>query len=150
MQKKTKLADRITKLRGLTDRLQGDAARLLGVAQQTLSSWETGRSEPGAEDLGKLADLYNVTADYLIGRYDHPHGLAAGSFLIDLDVVDAFRSPEPLPPEIEDPLTGWAVSIPTRFRIVGPTEYARLAAEMGQLIARKAQTRRQHPRRRTP
>lgn len=46
------------------------AAQLLGVSQPTLSSWEAGRKSPTIENLKKMADLYDVTTDYLLGRTD--------------------------------------------------------------------------------
>lgn len=44
------------------------AARLLGVSQPTLSSWEAGRKSPTLDNLEKMAELYGVTTDYLLGR----------------------------------------------------------------------------------
>lgn len=47
-----------------------EAAELLGISQPTLSAWETGNKAPSVEGLGKMADLYGVTTDYLLGRTD--------------------------------------------------------------------------------
>lgn len=44
-----------------------DAAKMLGVSQPTLSSWESERKSPSLEMLVKLAELYGVTTDYLLG-----------------------------------------------------------------------------------
>jgi len=44
------------------------AAQMLGVSQPTLSSWEAGRKSPALDNLEKMADLYGVTTDYLLGR----------------------------------------------------------------------------------
>lgn len=44
------------------------AAQMLGVSQPTLSSWESGRKSPTLENLERMAELYNVTTDYLLGR----------------------------------------------------------------------------------
>ena len=44
------------------------AAKMLGVSQPTLSSWEAGRKSPTIDNLAKMADLYGVTTDYLLGR----------------------------------------------------------------------------------
>ncbi|MDO5123127.1 MAG: helix-turn-helix domain-containing protein [Eubacteriales bacterium] len=44
------------------------AAKLLGVSQPTLSSWEAGRKSPTLDNLEKMAELYDVTTDYLLGR----------------------------------------------------------------------------------
>lgn len=46
----------------------------LGVAQSTIANWEGGRREPNHETLVKLADFFQVTVDYLMGRSDDPQG----------------------------------------------------------------------------
>lgn len=45
-----------------------ETAVKLGVSQPTLSAWENERKAPGIESLEKMADLYGVTTDYLLGR----------------------------------------------------------------------------------
>ena len=47
-----------------------EAAELLGISQPTLSAWETGNKAPSVEGLEKMADLYGVTTDFLLGRTD--------------------------------------------------------------------------------
>lgn len=46
-----------------------DVAKILGVAQPTVSAWEGGRKEPNIETIAKLAELYGVSIEYLLG-YD--------------------------------------------------------------------------------
>lgn len=48
-----------------------EAAELLGISQPTLSAWETGNKAPSVEGLEKMADLYGVTTDFLLGRTDN-------------------------------------------------------------------------------
>lgn len=50
-----------------------EAAELLGISQPTLSAWETGNKSPSVEGLEKMADLYGVTTDFLLGRTDSQH-----------------------------------------------------------------------------
>ena len=40
----------------------------VGVAASIVSRWESGLKVPSRENLAKLADLYGVTIDYLMGR----------------------------------------------------------------------------------
>lgn len=47
---------------------QVEASKLFGVAQSTLSGWETGKTQIDYENLIKIADYYKVTLDYLLGR----------------------------------------------------------------------------------
>lgn len=41
---------------------------LCGYSKQAASQWETDEREPAYDDLLKLADLFGVTTDYLLGR----------------------------------------------------------------------------------
>ena len=47
---------------------QSALAKIIGVAQQTIGSWETGRTSPDTEMLKKLADYFGVSIDYLLGK----------------------------------------------------------------------------------
>ena len=44
----------------------------LNTTQNTISRYETGEREPGIDELIKIADYFNVSVDYLIGRTDKP------------------------------------------------------------------------------
>ena len=45
-----------------------EAAKLLEVSQPTLSSWESDRKSPTLDNLIKMAKLYNVPTDFLLGN----------------------------------------------------------------------------------
>lgn len=47
-----------------------DMADKLGVSQPTLSAWESERKAAPIEAIIKMADIYGVTVDYLLGRDD--------------------------------------------------------------------------------
>lgn len=59
---------RIKELRKEKGLRQSELATTLHVSQQAVGSWETGRTVPGADTLNVLADYFNVTTDYLLGR----------------------------------------------------------------------------------
>ena len=44
----------------------------LNTTQNTISRYETGEREPGIDELIKIADFFNVSVDYLIGRTENP------------------------------------------------------------------------------
>ena len=46
------------------------AAKLMGVGQSSISSYESNEREPTASVLLKMADAYHVSMDYLLGRTD--------------------------------------------------------------------------------
>ena len=63
-------ATRLKKLRFEKDITQAEFAKVIGVSQQTVASWEVGRTEPANEALKNIADYFNVSTDYLLGRED--------------------------------------------------------------------------------
>ena len=58
----------IRNLREDKDLKQKDLAEMLNVSQNTYSQYETGVIELTASTLVKLADFYDVSVDYLLGR----------------------------------------------------------------------------------
>ncbi len=54
------------------DMKQQEVADYLGIAQTVYSRYERGFQTIPVEHLLKLADLYNVSTDYLLGRTDNP------------------------------------------------------------------------------
>ena len=59
---------RIHALREDMDLRQIDVAEATGIDQKTLSNYETGKTLPDADGLVRLADFFNVSIDYLVGR----------------------------------------------------------------------------------
>ncbi len=55
----------LRKKKGLT---QIELAKMVNVQQTTVSKWEVGRAVPDYPVLLKLAELYGVSVDYLLGR----------------------------------------------------------------------------------
>lgn len=47
---------------------QSKLANGIGVNQSTVCNWLNGKKEPSIESLWKLADYFDVSVDYLIGR----------------------------------------------------------------------------------
>lgn len=52
------------KAKGLT---QVEVSRIIGISQNGYSDWETGKNRVDARSLGRLAELYGVTVNYLLG-----------------------------------------------------------------------------------
>lgn len=44
----------------------------LNTNQNTISRYETGEREPGIHELIQIADYFDVSLDYLLGRTDNP------------------------------------------------------------------------------
>lgn len=61
------LGQRIYELRTAFGWSQVELAKRLGVAKQTASNWENDNIQPSIDMLVRLAKLFNVTTDYLLG-----------------------------------------------------------------------------------
>lgn len=61
---------RIIELRKENGMTQTDLANLIGISRSALSLYEIEKREPDIKILDKLASLFNVQVDYLIGRSD--------------------------------------------------------------------------------
>lgn len=55
-------------LRTLNNIKQADLAKTIGVSASTIGMYEQGRREPDFDILQKIADYFNVSIDYLIGK----------------------------------------------------------------------------------
>jgi len=63
---------RISYLRESHQMTQTELARRLGITRASLSHYETGRRVPDFDTLSKMADLFDVSVDYIIGRTEKP------------------------------------------------------------------------------
>lgn len=61
---------RIRDLREDRDMSQKQIAQMLGMSQTGYSKYETGENDIPTAVLIKLADFYNTSVDYLLGRTD--------------------------------------------------------------------------------
>ncbi len=63
---------RIRDLREDRDLNQTTVAKMLGMSQTGYSKYETGENDVPTDILIKLADFYDVSVDYLLGRTKNP------------------------------------------------------------------------------
>ena len=65
----TTLAVRITAARSAQypSVSQRELARRLGMSPAAVNLWEKGKTEPGAENIARIAQLFGVTTDWLLG-----------------------------------------------------------------------------------
>ena len=64
------LSERMRTLRKSNGWNQEKTAQLRGIRVRSYRRYELGEREPGVMILWKLADLYGVSIDYLVGRSD--------------------------------------------------------------------------------
>jgi transcriptional regulator with XRE-family HTH domain len=64
--KKLPIHERIKELRKIHDWTQSNLAEKLGVENKMISYYENKKSIPNAETLVKIAEIFNVSIDYLL------------------------------------------------------------------------------------
>jgi putative transcriptional regulator len=61
-------SERLKNLRKEAGFTQVDVASKLGISQPAYASWERGVKKPTQENLVKIAQIFNVSIDYLVGN----------------------------------------------------------------------------------
>ena len=82
-------AKKMIELRKQQNLSQQDLADRLGVSRQAISRWETGAVQPLADSVKSLAQVFQVSTDYLLND--------------DLDTPTPPHSPQPAPTPQEEP-----------------------------------------------
>ena len=62
--------ERIKELREEKGLTQAQLGKELMLNQNTISDYENGKLEPSVQTIIKLCDIFDITADYLLGRKD--------------------------------------------------------------------------------
>ena len=64
------IADRLRKMRLQKDMNQKSVALYIPISEDSVSAYERGIRQPSLDTLSKIADLYQTSTDYLLGRTD--------------------------------------------------------------------------------
>lgn len=90
------LGQRINELRMAVGWNQVELAKRLCIAKQTVSNWENENIQPSIEMLVRLAKLFGVTTDYLLGLEEIPRLSVEGlpnSVVMHISLlIDDYRS----------------------------------------------------------
>ncbi|WP_019205473.1 helix-turn-helix domain-containing protein [Limosilactobacillus ingluviei] len=78
---------------------QTELGKLIHVSQQTVTAWENNKAEPTSSAVVQLAEVFNVSTDYLLGRpekhKEDNSGLSENqklvAYSIDPDISDEER-----------------------------------------------------------
>ena len=73
------LPKRFSELREQHNLTQGQLADLLNMSVRAIAAWESGERKPPIDKLEWLADYYDVSTDYLLGRTDVPNMYSHGA-----------------------------------------------------------------------
>lgn len=82
-------AQRLKELRKEHGLSQVALASQLGISQQAVGKWENARSTPDPATLNRLADIFQVTVDFLLGRDGTPYLSGSDGMLPILGTVKA-------------------------------------------------------------
>lgn len=66
------IIERLKKLRKEGKLTQKDIATFLNISQPAYQQFESGKKKMNLETMEKLADYFNVSTDYLLGKTDFP------------------------------------------------------------------------------
>lgn len=85
-----KLSIRLRELREEKKLLQKDIANFLNITTSAYGYYEQGKREPDTHTVNSLADFYNVSSDYLLGRTnnrstEHPLSYNQNSLITTID-----------------------------------------------------------------
>lgn len=72
--------------------LQEQAARLLGFPVRSISRWESGVAVPSVIKAGRMADLYRVSLDWLMGRTTVRGLMSPGAAVWSPSAVDVLQA----------------------------------------------------------
>lgn len=70
IKKMNKFKDRLKEIRLEKEMTRKQLADVLFVSERLISYWENGKRECNFDTLIRLADIFNITIDYLLGRSD--------------------------------------------------------------------------------
>lgn len=62
--------NRIKELRLEKNMLQSDVAKLVNKSERMIGFYENGERDPNTKTLAKLAEIFNCSIDYLLGKSD--------------------------------------------------------------------------------
>lgn len=66
------LSSRLKHLRKINNKTQKQVADFIGITRPAFTAYEIGKREPDNKILQKIADYFEVTTDYLLGRSNEP------------------------------------------------------------------------------
>lgn len=66
------ILNRLTKLRKSNNWSLQETADLLGIAKSTYAGYESGHRRPSLEAIKLMADLFQTSTDYILGRVEDP------------------------------------------------------------------------------
>ncbi|TCU64164.1 DNA-binding XRE family transcriptional regulator [Tissierella praeacuta] len=92
-------SQRLKVLRNINNKTQEDLAKYLGVSRPTIAGYETKGKQPSFETLFKIAEYFDVSIDYLLGKTDIKEPI---DDVIKKKELDVFNQIHNLSPESQE------------------------------------------------
>lgn len=107
------LADRLKEIRTDNNLTQSELGKILGVGKTTISMYENGNSTPNDEIKLKIAEHFNISLDYLLGKTD------IKNYTDDPNITIALHSDtdyDELPKEAKDEINNFIEFIKQKYK----------------------------------
>ncbi len=127
MHERQQVGERIREARQRKGMNKNQLARTLGTSWQHLDNWEKGRVEPSLSSIRKLAEILEVSADFLLDLESPPRLAAVDEFLSRLAPADLTAEEE-----------HWLRNAPVDHQHLAPSDYAALLDGVRQTMSRSA------------
>lgn len=79
---------RLKELRQKHNLSQKEFAEILKVSTGTVGNWEVGLREPDFKMLMKIADMFNVSCDYLLDRFSNDEDLNENKIRVSISSIE--------------------------------------------------------------
>lgn len=96
------LGKRLKEARTAARYTQMEAAKLLGISNGTLSGYERNYRDPDTEILDKMADLYDVSVEWLMGRSDISNPVSATPIFTEKEKSDMAKRIEEMTLDLKE------------------------------------------------
>lgn len=91
----------LKRLRIAKNLYQKDIAKKLNISTDTYGAWERGNNEPSIDIIKKLANLFNVSIDYLLGNEEEDGRIIVQELELPSDEKKVLEKYRVLPPELK-------------------------------------------------
>lgn len=81
------VAERIKSLREQQNKTQAELAKMLGITRSSVNAWEMGISVPSTQYVVELANIFEVSTDYILGVNNSATISVAGLNDEDIELV---------------------------------------------------------------
>ena len=90
--------DKILYLLDAQNKKQKDLTDFLNISKGVFTDWKSGKNTSYLKHIGKIAEFFNVSTDYLLGKENSPLSKESGLSAEQREIINLFDS---APPELQ-------------------------------------------------